>query len=172
MSALSREVIALIERLELSPHPEGGFYRETWRSPVEIAAAALPPGYPGARSAMTSILFLLPTGAESALHRVRSEELWLHQQGDDLELGIGTSPVSATAASGRVLLGQGAEARLQAIVPAGDWQRARALPGPAGYALVGCVVAPGFDFADFEMADSGMARSEMPDFESASDPSD
>ena len=150
--ALSGAVREIVERLGLEPHPEGGFFRETWRSPVEIPADALPDGYSGPRAALTSILFLLPTGTNSALHRVRSEELWLHHQGDDIELGIGDTIESASASSGRVLVGQGAPATLQTIVPAGHWQTATALEGPAGYALVGCVVAPGFDFADFEMA--------------------
>ena len=152
-SSLSPPVRALVERLALAPHPEGGFYRETWRSPVELASDALPAGYPGPRAAMTSILFLLPSGVSSALHRVRSEELWLHHQGDAVELGIGETRAAATAASGRRLLGQEAEAALQTIVPAGHWQTAKALEGRAGYALVGCVVAPGFDFDDFEMAE-------------------
>ena len=151
-SSLPPSVREIIERLALAPHPEGGFYRETWRSPIELAADALPEGYPGSRSAMTSILFLLPTGVASALHRVRSEELWLHHQGDDVELGIGETIEAARASGGRSILGQGTSATLQAIVPAGHWQTATALEGRAGYALVGCVVAPGFDFADFEMA--------------------
>ena len=129
---------ALIEELRLEPHPEGGFYRETFRSPVEVAA------HGGTRSAVTSILFLLPTGAKSRLHRVKSDELWLHHRGDDVRLTIGDEEVA---------LGQDAPASLQAFVPAGDWQAAEALLGPSGYALVGCVVAPGFDFADFEMKD-------------------
>ena len=83
---------------------------------------------------------------------MRSEELWLHHQGDDVALGIGATVDAAAAPSGRATLGQGSEATLQAIVPAGHWQTATALEGDAGYALVGCVVAPGFDFADFEMA--------------------
>ena len=150
---LAPAVAELIERLRLEPHPEGGFYRETWRSPVTIEASALPGDYPAARSAMTSIYFLLPTGVCSALHRVRSEELWMHHQGDDVLLGIGPSKAVASAPSGEIILGQSPSATLQAVVPPMDWQRAEALPGPAGYALVGCVVAPGFDFADFEMAE-------------------
>ena len=88
-SSLPPVVRAIVDRLDLAPHPEGGFYRETWRSPVELARESLPAGYPGPRAAMTAILFLLPTGVSSALHRVRSEELWLHHQGDDVALGIG-----------------------------------------------------------------------------------
>lgn len=77
----------------------------------------------------------------------------MHHQGDDVLLGIGPTETEAEAKSGETILGQGLSAQLQAVVPAMDWQRAEALPGPSGYALVGCVVAPGFDFADFEMAD-------------------
>jgi predicted cupin superfamily sugar epimerase len=145
-------VQALIERLGLIPHPEGGFYRETWRSPVLLSASSLPVGYPGDRSALTSIYFLLPTGVRSQLHRVRSEELWLHHQGDDLRLGIGATQEAASDPEGWVRLGQAEPAVLQAIVPAGHWQEALALPGPFGFVLVGCVVAPGFDFEDFELA--------------------
>ena len=148
---LSPAVEALIDRLDLTPHPEGGFFRQSWVSPVLLPREALPKGYPGARPAMTSIYFLLPTGDRSRLHRVRSEELWLHHQGDGVDLGIGVSPEKAQDPACRVCLGQGPEDELQVIVPAGEWQTAVARPGPAGYALVGCVVSPGFDFEDFEM---------------------
>lgn len=153
VDGLAPSVRALVERLDLAPHPEGGFYRETWRSPIEIEASALPGDYPGPRAAMTSILFLLPTGTSSALHRVRSEELWLHHQGDPIGLQIGVSQATALAAP-EIRLGQAPHEALQSIVPAGHWQSATALAGAAGYGLVGCVVAPGFDFADFEMADA------------------
>jgi predicted cupin superfamily sugar epimerase len=112
---------------------------------------ALPPGYPGDRNASTSILFLLPTGARSRLHRVRSEEIWLHHRGDDLRLSLGAAGASRTASRTSLRLGQGANALFQAVVPAEAWQEAEALPGKHGYALVGCVVAPGFDFEDFEL---------------------
>ena len=142
-----------IDRLELVPHPEGGWYRETFRSPVVFEQAALPAGYPGARVAMTSILFLLPTGARSRWHRVRSEELWMHHRGDALRLGITASPPARADAIREIRLGQGEGAAFQALVPAGQWQQAEALPGEAGFALAGCVVTPGFEFEDFEMLD-------------------
>jgi len=142
----------LIERLELIPHPEGGWYRELWRSPVVLARAALPPGYPGDRRASTSIYYLLPSGMRSRLHRVRSEELWLHHQGDDLMLGVGETRESASDPEGRIRLGQGEQATLQAVVAPGHWQCAEPAAGELGYALVGCVVVPGFEFEDFEMA--------------------
>ncbi len=149
----------LIERLALIAHPEGGWFRETWRSEVVLKQAALPGGYPDDRVVMTSILFLLPTGMRTRCHRVRSEELWLHHQGDDLQLLIRATRNDPGDTPGEIRLGQGSEARLQAVVPPGRWQQAEALPGPFGYVLVGCVVAPGFEFADFEMDDQGASGS-------------
>ncbi len=136
---MSPSAADVIRSLKLQPHPEGGFYRETFRSEVSV------PAHGGERAAMTSILFLLRAGEESAWHRVRSDELWLHQGGDDLTLWVDQETVR---------LGGGPGNDLQGIVPAGAWQRARAVDdGVHGYALVGCVVAPGFDFADFELGD-------------------
>ena len=138
----------LIDRLALAPHPEGGWFRETHRSSVTIPPDALPAGYPGVRTAATCILFLLESGQSSRSHRVRSEEIWLHQGGDDLELTM-RAPESQDSRS--VVLGPGPGAAPQAVVPPGWWQAARPLAGRHGYVLVGCVVAPGFEFADFEM---------------------
>lgn len=140
----------LITRYALQQHPEGGWFRETHRSEVNIAREALPDGYPGDRTACTSILFLLAAGEASARHRVRSEELWLHQSGDDLQM-IVESPEGEQHV---IKLGHSAGAVLQYAVNPGWWQSALPLPGDHGYALVGCVVAPGFDFADFELADT------------------
>ncbi len=103
-----------------------------------------PPGYPGPRALATAILFLLPAGARSARHRVRSDELWLWQGGDAMSLDVdGTTFV----------VGPDAEAghALQVLVRANAWQSAT--PAGDGWSLVACVVAPGFDFADFEMSD-------------------
>ncbi|GAA4481586.1 cupin domain-containing protein [Rhodococcus olei] len=136
--------------LELAPHPEGGWYRETWRSDVSIPAAGLPAGYAGERSAGTAILFLLLPGEQSSWHTVRGAELWLHHRGSPIRLdlaGDGPEPV----APAEHLLGPdiGAGHRPQLVVPPGHWQRAT----PAGDepALVSCVVVPGFDFADFRL---------------------
>ncbi|OBF29648.1 cupin domain-containing protein [Mycobacterium sp. ACS4331] len=133
--------------LGLGPHPEGGWYRETWRSDLTIPAAALPSDYTGPRSAGTAILFLLMPGQQSAWHTVRSAELWFVHRGGPLVLEIGPERDSATT----VLLGSDLAAgeSPQVLVPPGHWQRAR----PAGDepVLVSCVVVPGFDFADFTM---------------------
>jgi uncharacterized protein len=147
-TALPAEIVRLIDRLQLQPHPEGGFYRETWRSDLCIPQSALPSDYPGDRSAGTSILFLLPTNHSSRWHRVRSAELWFHQSGDPLELTI-----SQTLEGGAQTIFLGRDNCWQAIVPPHYWQKAKPIAGEAGYALVACVVVPGFDFADFELSD-------------------
>jgi len=135
------------ELLDLAPHPEGGWFRETWRA----GPPSVPDGYPGPRAAATGIYFLLTAGEESAWHRVRSDEVWLWHSGGTLALldgGNGDRP----AASPRVVkLGPGLAAGQvpQHVIPAGHWQAAR--PASADEVLVSCVVAPGFDFGDFEL---------------------
>ena len=160
------------ELLDLKTHPEGGWYRETWRGGPET----VPAGYPGPRAAVTSIYFLLRPGEESRWHRVRSDEVWLWHSGGPLTLldgGAGDRPAAdplapeAPVAEAPVRTGPSAGTSVtlgpdlavgqvpQHVIPGGHWQAAR----PAGYAevLVSCVVAPGFDFADFELlpADDG-----------------
>ncbi len=147
---LSAGARALIERLELEPHPEGGFFRETFRSDVEIPAGALAPVILGKRALVTSILFLVPAGVHTAWHRFHSEEIWIHQQGDAVELKRhpGLTEAKATV----MHLGPGEDQVFQARIPPGWWQTARSLPGEHGHALVACVVSPGFEFEDFELA--------------------
>jgi uncharacterized protein len=146
----------LIQALGLQAHPEGGFYKETWRSSITLPQGVLPEGYEGNRSAGTSILFLLPTGHCSRWHRVKSAELWFHQAGDPLELRV-TENLELRATenidteTSPIFLGQ--DFCFQSIVPPNWWQRAKPIAGSAGYSLVGCVVVPGFDFADFELID-------------------
>ncbi len=145
----SAAAASLVTRLKLQPHPEGGWYRETFRSDLAIAQAALPPRYGGDRRALTSILYLLETGDRSHRHRLQSDEIWLHQLGDGVRLRT-TSGDGAERFD--VDVGPDPEARLQHHVPAGWWQEADVLPGPHGFALVACVMAPGFEFDDFELA--------------------
>ena len=142
---MSRPPIA--EALDLEPHPEGGWYRETWRSPVEVT----PPGYGGKRSAATAIYYLLGPGDESRWHTVRSDELWLWHRGGPLELLLGGKGERPQRSPRRVLLGPDPAAGQvpQALVPAGTWQSAR--PAVPEEVLLTCVVAPGFDFADFQL---------------------
>ena len=121
--------------LTLAPHPEGGHYREIWRD--------APPN--GGRGAASSILFLLEANERSHWHRVDAAELWLWQGGAALELGIGpqTIRLGPNLAGGDML---------QAVVPRLAWQAARPL---GAWSLVGCVVAPAFQFAGFELAAPG-----------------
>lgn len=140
---------ALAAALDLAPHPEGGWFRQTWAAPKTVT---LPDGR--VRPTATLIWFLLPAGESSAWHRVASDELWLAHTGVvALELGgSGPEPVAGPPGSS-VLVGVDVAAGevSQAQVPAGVWQRT--LPGAAD-ALVSCVVSPGFDFDDFELAPS------------------
>ena len=126
---------ALAESLVLEPHPEGGWYRQTWASPVTVTLAD-----GRVRPTATLIHFLLVAGESSAWHRVSSDEVWLAHTGRvTLELGgSGPSPGDAE----RVVV------ETQVVVPAGVWQRT--LPADAD-ALVSCLVSPGFDFDDFEL---------------------
>jgi uncharacterized protein len=130
----------LIAKLRLQPHPEGGHYREIWRSPLSVQPADERP----VRSALTTIYFLLAAGQHSCWHRVSSDEVWHFYEGDPLELLV--APPSAENFA-RLQLGQfGTDCVPVYTVPAGWWQAARPL---GGFALVGCTVGPGFDFADF-----------------------
>jgi predicted cupin superfamily sugar epimerase len=121
---------ALIERHRLERHPEGGWYRETWRAPAAGSA----------RSAGTAILFLLEAGQSSHWHKVDADELWLWHAGSPLALRIGDDAITLDMDNP------------QALVPADAWQAAYAR---VGWALVSCVVVPGFDFAGFTLAPPG-----------------
>jgi predicted cupin superfamily sugar epimerase len=129
----------LIRLLDLQPHPEGGHFRETFRDPRTIDG----------RAASTAIYFLLARGERSHWHRVDAVEVWHWYAGSALRLelhdGAGTTAISLGA---NLAAGQ----RPQAVVPAGAWQAAESL---GDWTLVGCTVAPGFDFAGFELAPPG-----------------
>ncbi|MEI8243057.1 MAG: cupin domain-containing protein [bacterium] len=149
MPDASCRIETLIRTLALAPHPEGGFYREVFRSPHRVAPAD---GRP-VRQALTAIYFLLAAGQHSRWHCVASDETWTHLAGDPLELFC--FDVVRSHAS-RVRLGAiaGQETTPLHAVPAGHWQAAR----PQGsYALVACHVGPGFTFDDFQMAGNDAA---------------
>lgn len=145
-----RDAADWIERLRLEPHPEGGYFRETYRSPVVIDRSDLADLDDGPRSVATSIYFLLTSENFSALHRLRSDEIWNFHAGNSLTVHV-IHPDGRYQAL-RVGLEPETGATPQAVVPAGCWFGST-VEEPAGYALVGCTVAPGFDFADFELAD-------------------
>lgn len=151
MNEAAARIVAL---LGLAPHPEGGFYKETHRG--SLVLEGLPHGAP--RAAHTAIYFLLPAGTFSALHRVASDEVWHHYDGDPLELHT----ITDAGAHEVVRLGRDLAAgeRPQHVVPAGVWQAA--VPVGERYALAGCTVAPGFDFADFAMPDRATLLARFP----------
>ncbi len=138
-----------IKHLGLSPHPEGGSYAATYKSDLTIAAAALPPSFHGSRSASTAIYFLLAGTDFSALHRLASDELWHFYAGNSLVVYV----IDPQGKLSELHLGDRPEAGevFQAAVKAGCWFGSRLKDGN-GFALVGCTVAPGFEFADFELA--------------------
>lgn len=138
-----------IDRLNLLPHPEGGYYRQTYESGLHIEQAALPSAFTGSRRASTAIYFLLAGEDFSALHRLASDEVWHFYTGGSLLVhSIDPAGKCKTAR-----LGPNPETgdQFQYVVPAGCWFGS-SLVDPDSYALVGCTVAPGFDFADFELA--------------------
>jgi len=133
----------LTANLGLEPHSEGGWFRETYRAAQTVQTPR------GERAAVTAILFLVTAGSMSRLHRLASDELWVHQGGLPLEL-VTLSPRGELET--RVL----GDRLPQALVPAGRWQGARLAGGPhvpvsRAWALATCVVAPGFDYGDFEL---------------------
>jgi predicted cupin superfamily sugar epimerase len=148
-------VADLVQRLGLAPHPEGGWFRETYRTTETIAASALPLRFGGERSISTAIHFLLEAGQCSHLHRIRSDEVWHFYAGDPLTV-VEIDP-NGTLRTTR--LGDGLT--YQHMVPAGAWFGATVAEG-GRFALVGCTVAPGFDFADFELADRDRLLADHP----------
>jgi len=136
-----RTAKALIEALALATHPEGGWYRELWRDQAEQSG----------RARATSIHFLLEAHQRSHWHRVDATEIWLWHAGDPLLLSTSADdagPVRQVKLGPDVLAGDAP----QHIIAPHEWQAATPLPGTAGYTLVSCVVAPGFEFASFELA--------------------
>jgi len=151
-------VAELVELYGLQPHPEGGYFKETYRSNGSIPGAVLPK-HGGARDFSTGIYFLLPEGSVSKMHRIKSDEMWHFYLGGPLTV-VQIGPSGKTE---RVVMGQDVKAgqKVQHVVPARYWFGA--YPDPSsGFSFVGCTVAPGFDFADFEMGDRAQLLKEYP----------
>jgi uncharacterized protein len=138
-----------IEKLGLERHPEGGYFRQTYKAKLLLPESALPAGFAGARAASTAIYFLVEGKNFSAFHRLQSDEVWHFYVGDPLVVHV----IEPEGKYFSILLGRDPEAGqvLQAVVPAGCWFASHVADWKS-FAVVGCTVAPGFDFADFEMA--------------------
>lgn len=159
-----RDAKEIVDALGMRPHPEGGWYVEIHRSLQRVEPV---PGAPASRAAMTSIYYLLESGQRSHWHRVDADELWAWHAGSPMELSIavaqdpdaGQAPGSRaptgderTVSVHRLGMDLASGERPQAVVPAHAWQSARPL---GAWSLIGCVVAPGFEFAHFEIAPPG-----------------
>jgi len=152
----------VVAALDLEPHPEGGYYRETFRSEELVITPR------GPRAASTAILFLIADSSPSRFHRLVADELWLYHGGARLELTtlLPDTRVERVVLGGAGLVATDAEVTPQAIVPGGVWQGARVLVGEGvDWVLVSCVVTPGFDFADFELAEREALLVGWPDAE-------
>ncbi|WP_206998338.1 cupin domain-containing protein [Trinickia mobilis] len=167
MNSASHAKHHLIERFGLIPHPEGGHYRETHRDPARVARITgtsdgeRSGATDASRCASTCIYYMLCDGAYSAWHRIRSDEVWHFYAGDPLDVHVlDAAGQLVTHRLGNALVRD--DAVFQAVVPAGCWFAAQCpaladqadLAGAAGFALVGCTVAPGFEFSEFELADA------------------
>jgi uncharacterized protein len=158
---LNMNAETIIRQLGLQPHPEGGFYRETYRSGEAIAAAALSPRYGKDRSVSTAIYYLLTPDSFSSLHRLQSDEVFHFHLGDPVTmLRLHDDGRGETIALGQdIMAGQ----QLQVVAPRGVWQ-GMFLNDGGRFALLGATVAPGFDFADFEQGTRDALVREYPKY--------
>lgn len=144
--------------LQLIPHPEGGYYREIYRSSETVSADALPNRYPAERCFSTSVYYLLRTGEFSAFHRLKSDEIWHYHDGAAMTLYI----IRPNGVLEQIMVG--GDDNFQCVIPLGCWFAA--CPGPGqGYSLVGCTVSPGFCFDDFELAEAERLTDIFPEHE-------
>lgn len=150
---------AWIDHLDLDAHPEGGYYRETYRTDESVPASALPDRFDGPRDVATLIYFLLPAESFSALHRIQQDEIWHFYAGAPITLHqIDAEGTYTMQTLGRAVTeGQ----QLHTVVPAGMWFGAT-VDADDGYGLAGCTTAPAFEFADFELADRAALAETFP----------
>ena len=152
----------LIQQYNLQPHPEGGWFKETYKCHEYIPASALPKRFGSNRAFSTAIYFLLEQGNFSAFHRIKSDECWHFYAGDPLRVYVlqPNGHLDIIDLGNDIFQGQ----QFQYIVPANCWFASRPLPGTS-FCFVGCTVAPGFDFADFEMADAASLIAKYPQYQ-------
>ena len=145
---MARDARYWIDHLHLSKHPEGGYFKEVYRSNEFVNKKSLPERYTSFRSFYTSIYFLLESHEISALHRLKSDEIWHFYEGYPITIYA----ISPGGILTQTYLGNNPEKgyTFQLLIPKGFWFAA-SLPVPGSYSLVGCTVSPGFDFEDFEL---------------------
>ena len=152
-------VAQLIQQFDLLPHPEGGYYKETYRSSERISRESLPRRFKDGRYYSSAIYFLLEQGNFSAFHRIQSDECWHFYEGGTLLVHM----IDERGEYSCIHLGRKIDEgeTFQFVVPANCWFASEPAPGTE-FTLVGCTVAPGFDFADFEMADKKTLINQFP----------
>ena len=152
-------IAEIVDHYKMLPHPEGGYYKETYRSPEQIDVDALPARFNGNRNFSTAIYFLLEKGNFSAFHRIQSDETWHFYAGQALNIYIlqENGVLEIIQLGPEILKGQ----TFQATVPAGCWF-ASAPADNSAFSFVGCTVAPGFDFMDFELAKANELKAAFP----------
>ncbi|MEM0940166.1 MAG: cupin domain-containing protein [Bacteroidota bacterium] len=162
MNNNKNRILFLTEKLALSPHPEGGFYKETYRSKETINENCLPRAYTGSRDFATSIYFLLTSDSFSAFHKINQDEIWHFYEGSPIELHI----ISLEGKHKKQIIGPNISKGevYQLVVPQNHWFASKVME-PESYALVGCTVAPGFDFADFTLAERSELTAQFPHHE-------
>lgn len=153
------QVEGIVNKLNLLPHPEGGFYKETYRSEGLISEGSLNEKFSGKRSYCTGIYFLLTKDNFSAFHKIKQDEMWHFYDGDPLAVHI----IHSDGTYQKQLIGTNfSKGEVpQFVVPAGSWF-ASCVENGGKYSLVGCTVAPGFDFDDFELAQRDHLTTEFP----------
>lgn len=144
------EAIQIVKSFNLQAHPEGGYFKETYRSAGSISPENLEADYSGSRNYSTAIYFLLTSDTFSAFHRIKQDECWHFYKGSAIKIHM----ISPEGAYSHIVLGSdfNQEQAPQFVVPGGFWFAAEVID-PSSFSLVGCTVSPGFDFADFELAD-------------------
>lgn len=149
-----------INKLGLEPHPEGGYFREVYRSEDTVGMAGLPDRFDGDRSAATLIYYLLMNDEFSTLHRIKSDEIWVHIAGGNLDI----HQIRSEGKYKRHQLGKDLDANqtLVCVIEQGTWFGA-SLPNENTFCLCTCLVAPGFDFSDFEMGDPEQLKKAYPE---------
>ena len=135
---MNRQAATLVRKLKLQKHPEGGYFRQTYRSGTKVNVK----GYGGPRDISTAIYYLLVSGEFSAFHRIRSDEIWHHYSG-------GAVTLYAISDDGKLYKIKISREMPQTLIKAGTWFAAS--PGKSQYCLLGCTVSPGFDYRDWEL---------------------
>lgn len=154
---MNAAINSIIQSYKMLPHPEGGFFKETYRSAIELDGISLQNGMEGTRNCSTAILFLLVQNSFSAFHRIKSDEIWHFYDGDPVQIHV----IEPNGYYHTIKLGKNAMNNevFQAVVSAGAWFASKT---EGEYSLVGCTVAPGFDFADFELAKAEILATSFP----------